>query len=73
MPGCETVENIEHAVTMKKPHPVALQPGGIPCPSSGQTPRRSAGTSPPGPVRGPEPLPGDQKAPGERTQHGKEP
>src|SRR3954454_13631665 len=61
--GSERVENIQHAVTMRAPHPVALQPGGIPCPSSGRTPRRSAGSSLAEPVRGPEPLPEDQKAP----------
>src|SRR3954466_13603787 len=48
---------------MRAPHPVALQPGGIPCTSSGRTPRRSAGSSLAEPVRGPEPLPEDKKPP----------
>ena len=29
-----TVEFAAHVVTMREPHPVALQPGGIPCPSA---------------------------------------
>ena len=37
--GSGTVESRRHVVTMREPQPVALQPGGIPCPSSGQTPR----------------------------------
>src|SRR3954451_11814105 len=56
--GSGTVEYRQHVVTMREPQPVALQPGGIPRPSSGETP-----CGLPGPLtagqRGPEPLSGD--------------
>jgi hypothetical protein len=57
---------------MKKPQPVALQPGGIPSMCPGQTARPHAeGSRLTDDGRGR--YPGAARFPGERIEHGKEP